>query len=88
MSKHYIFAANWKMNLSFSETIEFATSNYDQLVELATKNEHTIVLCPSTESIYPLAQMFNQTPIAIGAQTVSRHTHGAFTGQVPPQNLQ
>ncbi|MBU1007940.1 triose-phosphate isomerase [Candidatus Dependentiae bacterium] len=88
MNKRYLFVNNWKMNLSFNETIEFATNNYDRLVELATKTEQKIILCPSTESIYPLAQIFKETPISIGAQTVSRHTHGAFTGQVAPQSLQ
>lgn len=88
MSKQYLFVANWKMNLSFSQTIELATKNYDSLVSLATKTNQKIVLCPSTESTYPLAQMFRQTPISVGAQTASRHTHGSFTGQVAPQSLQ
>jgi len=88
MNKQGTFIANWKMNLSFSETIEFATTNYDVFVELATRSNQQIVLCPSAESIYPLVQMFKGTSISIGAQTTSSHTSGAFTGQIPPQSIQ
>jgi triosephosphate isomerase len=83
MNKKYIYVANWKMNLSFSETIKFATSNYDNFVS----TESAIVLCPSFESIYPLVQMFKETKVSIGAQACSPHTHGSFTGQVSAQSI-
>lgn len=88
MSQHYLYVANWKMRMPFREAMRFATSHYDELVELSSSNNHKIVLCPSTEALYPFAQMFKETPIKIGAQTCSPHSLGAFTGQISAQSLQ
>jgi len=88
MSQHYLYVANWKMRMPFREAMRFATSHYDELVKLTTSNNHKIVLCPSTEILYPLAQMFKETPVQVGAQACSTHSLGAFTGQTSAQSLQ
>jgi len=75
------------MNLPFSEEIDFVTSNYDGLIALAEQTKQQIVLCPSFLSLHAISKIFSQTPIKIGAQTCSSHTHGAFTGQVSPESI-
>jgi triosephosphate isomerase len=87
MKKEYLVIANWKMYLPFNEAIEYATSNYDELVKLATKSKQKVVLCPSLESLYPLIEIFKSTPITIGAQNCSSHTNGSFTGQTSAKSL-
>ena len=80
MKKNKLFIANWKMNMSFEETINFITSNYDKLVTLSKKNK--IILCPSFTKFYTVKQILKDTPIYIGAQNCSKHLRGSFTGEV------
>ena len=85
--KLYLFVANWKMNLTFSEEIDFVTSNYDDLIALAEQTKQHIILCPSFVSLQAISKIFSPTSIKTGAQTCSSHTHGAFTGQVSPESI-
>ena len=84
MSKR-IFVANWKMQFSFDQSIAFAKQHRDDFDQLA--NNDTLVLCPSFPALHSLAQQFQNTNVHIGAQTVSRHLSGAYTGQVSAQSL-
>ena len=84
MSKR-IFVANWKMQLSFDQSIAFARDHHADLVTLAEDN--SVVLCPSFPALHSLATQFKNTSLYIGAQTVSRHASGAYTGQVSAQSL-
>ncbi len=84
MSKR-IFVANWKMQLSFDQEVSFAKQQYDDLAKLA--HNDTVVLCPSFTALHSLAQQFKNSTVHIGAQTVSRHPSGAYTGQVSAQSL-
>jgi triosephosphate isomerase len=86
MNKKRFYIANWKMNLTYEETITFATHSYDALISLANPTT-TIVLCPSYPALYPLAQIFKATGIYLGAQGCSNHQDGAFTGQVSAADL-
>ena len=66
-----IIAGNWKMNGTCDELMRMIS----ELGTVETKNK--VILCvPYT--------MLNagSNAVAIGAQDVSRHSHGAFTGQV------
>jgi triosephosphate isomerase len=85
--KKFLFVANWKMYMTFEETITFATRNFDSFVSLVENTEHTVVLCPSSMVLYPIIKMFNETKIKIGAQNCSPHMHGAFTGQESAQSI-
>lgn len=66
-----IIAGNWKMN-GTSENLEHMTQ---ELSQLATDN--TIILCVPYTMLCT-----NHNNIALGAQDVSAHTHGAYTGEV------
>jgi triosephosphate isomerase (TIM) len=88
MRKQYLFAANWKMHFPFAQAIEFATSYYDDFVRLAKESKERIVICSSTEGLYPLTEIFKSTSVEIGAQNCSAHINGPFTGQTSAQSLQ
>lgn len=87
MKKRYTFIANWKMYFDFSESMNYVTKNLDQIISLADSPNVSIILCPSFPMIYPLAQIFRQTKVQIGAQNCSDHTSGSFTGQVCAKTL-
>lgn len=87
MKKRYIFIANWKMYFDFNESIDYATTNFDQIITLADWANSSIILCPSFPVLYPLAQIFGQTKIQVGAQNCSEHKKGPFTGQVGSKTL-
>jgi triosephosphate isomerase (TIM) len=85
MKNQYIFVGNWKMQLNFDETVQFASEYYDDFVSLA--DEHSIVLCPEAISLYPMTQMFKATNVEIGAQNCSEHVVGAFTGDISAMSV-
>lgn len=71
-----IIAGNWKMNGSRAALVEMVAG----LQEIETNN--TIILC------VPYTMLGLTTGrVAIGAQDVSAHTHGAYTGEVSAQMI-
>lgn len=87
MKKRYTFIANWKMYFDFNESINYATTNFDQMITLADLPNVSIILCPSFPMLYPMTQIFRQTKIQVGAQNCSEHIKGPFTGQVGSKTL-
>jgi len=84
----YLIVANWKMQLSFNETLEFVTTHHGNLIELGKKASGVrIVLCPSFPTIYPLRQLFKNSAISLGAQDCSSFRSGAYTGQICAKSL-
>jgi triosephosphate isomerase len=81
----YLYIASWKMNLSFNQSIDFCTKNKDALQQLAQTAD--IVLCPSFIALAPIANMFKNTSIAVGAQNCSEYATGAYTGEVSALSL-
>lgn len=82
---NYLYVANWKMNLSFNESINFCTDNIEQLNKLSSTAD--IVICPSFVVLSPIAQILKNTTIALGAQNCSEHASGSYTGEVSAQSL-
>jgi triosephosphate isomerase len=82
-----LFVANWKMQLSFNQSCAFVKNHFDELKKLAAQPNSEIVLCPSFPALHNVKQILKNTPIHVGAQTVSRHVLGAYTGQVSAQSL-
>lgn len=85
LAKKKIFIANWKMQFSVNQSCSFMQTNHDTLEQLA--GQHTIIVCPTFPALHPLAVLCQNSAIAIGAQNVSRHPFGAYTGQVSAQSL-
>jgi triosephosphate isomerase len=88
MTRRAIVAANWKMNgdLTLVNTMVSGLKN----VEL--KENVNVVICPSSPYLATFvaktkAENLNAA-IQIGAQNVSEHESGAFTGEISTQMLQ
>lgn len=82
MNKKYrkpIIAGNWKMNMLHSDTKAFV----DELKPLLPKTRSCeTVLCVPFPLLYGMVKACRGTKIAVGAQDVSVHDKGAYTGEV------
>ena len=76
-----IIAGNWKMNKSFSETDDFLFEITDYLRGKDLGNVE-VVICPPFLYIEMASDFANEGNIYIGAQNVSSHESGAFTGEI------
>ncbi len=84
---HTLIVANWKMQLSFNESIRHVENNRNRLAELGNHPDRQIVLCPSFPALYPIQEIISKTPIHLGAQDCSAFRGGAYTGQVCAESL-
>jgi len=77
MARRSIVAANWKMNgdLALADTMLTELSN----IELA--NNVDVVICPSSPFLGAFLK-HDVNGLSVGAQNVSEHESGAFTGEV------
>ena len=74
-----ILAANWKLNKTIKEAIEFAT-----LLKRHVRDTQSvdIVICPPFTALPELAEVFLDTDFRLGAQDLYWEEEGAFTGEV------
>jgi triosephosphate isomerase len=82
-----IIVANWKANFTFLQAISFCKDNLPGFAELGQITGVELVICPSFEALYSVAQLLEGTGVQRGAQNCSMHTQGAYTGQVIAQSL-
>ena len=75
-----IIAGNWKMNMLSSEVKAFA----DELIPLIPgfKGWCEAVLCTPFTAHCAALCAFKDTGVSIGAQNMSQHASGAYTGEV------
>lgn len=78
-AKRFIVAANWKMNKTPKETLEFIKEFKTQFRPIANRD---IQFFPSFLSLPTFLQEFGETPIQYGAQNCHAQPSGAFTGEV------
>lgn len=81
----HLYVANWKMNMTYAQSIDFCIQNKGQLHALA--NTANIILCPSFLAIAPIIEILKDTNIKIGAQNCSEHQAGSYTGEISAQSL-
>ena len=79
-----IVAGNWKMNGTLDET--------EALIKDLLARKHTgvgveVVVCPPFSSLERAGRLLHGTPIALGAQDMSQHEAGAYTGEVSARML-
>jgi len=75
-----IVVANWKMNFSKEDVEKYMKEFLQTFHEITIKSD--VVFCSSFPFLPILASGFKGTNIFIGAQNVSEHTSGAYTGEV------
>jgi len=76
--------ANWKMNKTISESINFL----EEFKKKALQNiKSKIMLCPSFTSLKILETHLTGTKIELGSQNVHQKKRGAYTGEISVEML-
>ncbi|MEI6034183.1 MAG: triose-phosphate isomerase [Verrucomicrobiae bacterium] len=80
-----IIAANWKMNMTVSETASFLE---DFRLNIEDVNGVEIVIAPAFTALAKLSELLGGSQkIRLGAQNMYFETSGAFTGEISPSML-
>ena len=80
MDKIYI-AGNWKMNMTFQAADDFFSQLADYLNNNRSKNVEALIFPPFTY-LELATDTAEETSLSIGAQNVSEHDNGAYTGEI------
>ena len=79
MKRKKIAAANWKMNTTVPEGHELLSD----LLQKDTNSDVEVVICAPCTHLYALGEaLIDKTGIQLGAQNMSQHAKGAYTGEV------
>ena len=79
-----IIAGNWKMNKTVTEALVLVG---DLKNELANIKEVDIVVCPPFTALCEVAKALRDSNIRLGAQDMSEHNAGAYTGEIAAEML-
>lgn len=80
-----IIVANWKMKLSYAESITLAKKyQANQLIKNAKSD---IVVCPDFISVREVSKILSGKSLFLGAQDAATIDRGASTGEVSPADL-
>lgn len=76
-----IIAGNWKMNNDIFQTTELLTAITSALPTAPSANI-SVIVCPPFTSLVVAQQLLKGSFIKLGAQDVSIHNDGAYTGEI------
>ena len=74
-----IIAGNWKMNKTVAEALDLVG---DLKRALANIKEVDIVVCPPFTALSEVSKAVLDSNIRLGAQNISEHSFGAYTGEI------
>src|SRR6202051_849017 len=74
-----IIAGNWKMNKTVAEALALVD---DLKRDLANVKEVDIVVCPPFTALESVSKSILDSNIKLGAQNMSEHNVGAYTGEI------
>ena len=74
-----IIAGNWKMNKTVAEALDLVRS---LKIDLANVKEVDIVVCPPFTALGEVSKAILDSSIRLGAQNMSEHNGGAYTGEI------
>lgn len=74
-----IIAGNWKMNKTVAEALDLVR---DLKLELANIKEVDIIVCPPFTALGEVSKAILDSNIRLGAQNMSEHNVGAYTGEI------
>ncbi len=80
-----VIAGNWKMNKDFHETAVLINELKQRLNDF--KNDVGIVICPPFTSLIVAKTLVDGSPMKLGAQNMSQHDEGAYTGEISAKML-
>lgn len=79
-----IIAGNWKMNKTAAEALDLV---HDLKLDLANIKEVDIVVCPPFTALSEVSKEVLNSNLRLGAQNMSEHNYGAYTGEIAPGML-
>jgi triosephosphate isomerase (TIM) len=79
-----VIAGNWKMNKTIAEALALVQ---DLKLELANVTDVDIVVCPPFTALSEVAKAIRGSNIGLGAQDMSEHNPGAYTGEIAAEML-
>lgn len=79
-----IIAGNWKMNGTIAETKKLIA---DLLTSLSENLKCEVVICPPFSAMQTAAGMIADSSLLLGAQEMSQHKKGAYTGDISAEML-
>jgi triosephosphate isomerase (TIM) len=82
--RRLIIAGNWKMNKTVAEALALVG---DLKIELVKVTEVDIVVCPPFTALSEVSKAIRDTNIELGAQNMSEHKSGAYTGEMAAEML-
>src|SRR3954463_13272042 len=74
-----IVAGNWKMNKTVAESLDLVRG---LKIELANVKEVDVVVCPPFTALNEVSKAVLDSNIRLGAQNMSEHNVGAYTGEI------
>ena len=74
-----IIAGNWKMNKTVAESLDLV---HGCKLELANLKEVDVVVCPPFTALAEVSKAILDSTIRLGAQNMSEHNVGAYTGEI------
>ena len=77
--RDFLVAGNWKMNGDSASNAELVAGI---IAGAPDTNRVKLLICPPFPYLAAVASQADGSRVAVGAQTVSEHTSGAFTGEV------
>jgi triosephosphate isomerase len=78
-----LIVGNWKMNGSLGAN----SALLDGIIAGVRRNDCGVAMCVPFPYLAQCSEMLRGTPVALGAQDVSAHQSGAFTGEVSAEML-
>ena len=82
--REFLIAGNWKMNGSSAANVELVAGI---VAAVPTGSGFSLLVCPPFPYLASVVEQTKGSPVKVGAQTVSEHDKGAFTGEVAPGML-
>jgi triosephosphate isomerase len=86
MRKH-IVAGNWKMNKNFEEADDLINNIMEELEKIDLDRNTLVILCPPFPYLEMTSDYSEESYFMVGAQDVSEHESGAYTGEVSAEML-
>ena len=80
--RHYVIAANWKMNKDASNGSQLASQVRSEIASRTMHPHVQVVLCPPFLLMDRIKSALEGSTIALGAQNMHFENDGAFTGEI------
>jgi len=83
--RKYLMAGNWKMNLTPSESREFAKQLVSSIKDLP--NDVLAMIAPTFAALQAVGEVIKGSEIKLGAQNINENESGAYTGEISANML-